>query len=282
MNAVSTVPLSAAHTIGAGKTLAQGADGIWYANERETISYLQEGNEVCFELEEKSFWFAHRNACLCALVRRFPPAGTIFDIGGGNGVVSRTLLDAGFDCVLVEPGRSGARNAMRRGIPMVICATFKTAGFAAGELPAVGLFDVLEHIEDDRAFLRELHEAMRGKGRLYLTVPAGYWLWSDDDVVAGHFRRYGVALLKERLHEAGFRVLYASRFFSILPLPLFVARVLPSLFGHRRLPREEYGRLHDRRARKMTDRIWAAEIGRIQRGAVIPFGSSCLVAAEKR
>jgi len=264
-----------------GEHLEQAPDGIWYAKAQEPISYLEEGNEVCFDLEEKSFWFAHRSACLRALVQRFPPAGTIVDVGGGNGAVSRALIEAGFPCVLVEPGPVGAGNARRRGIPTVICATLKTAGFARDSLPAVGLFDVLEHIEDDREFLRDLHGKLSTRGRLYLTVPAGAWLWSDDDVVAGHFRRYSARSLKGRLEEAGFRLRYFTHLFSLLPLPLFLARTLPSLFGRRRLRREKYGRLHETRARGLTERIWAAELRRVARGRVIPFGSSCMVAAEK-
>ena len=170
--------------------LEQGEDGIWYAPEREPVSYLEGGNEVCFEIEEDSFWFKHRGACLAAVVRRFPPSGAIYDIGGGNGFVARTLLDAGFDTVLVEPGESGARNAARRGIGTVICATLATAKFSPNSMPAAGIFDVLEHVENAGDFLGEIHRCLVPEGRLYITVPAFPWLWSDDDVVAGHYRRY--------------------------------------------------------------------------------------------
>ncbi|MGB8167110.1 MAG: methyltransferase domain-containing protein [Chthoniobacteraceae bacterium] len=257
------------------------AEGIWHATEREPVSYLEEGNAQCFELEEQSFWFAHRAACLQAVVRRFPPAGTIYDIGGGNGFVTRRLIDAGFDTVLIEPGEAGARNAARRGIPKVVCATLATAQFRAASLPAAGIFDVLEHIEDDGAFLGELHHALAPQGRLYVTVPAHSWLWSDDDVVAGHFRRHTIGGMTRRLHAAGFKLLYATYFFSLLPVALFALRSIPSLFGRRSLPRKSYGRLHQPRARSFTDRIWANELRRIENGGGISIGSSCLLVAEK-
>ena len=95
------------------KHLSRGEDGGWYACGREAISYSTEGNAKCFELEEGAFWFAHRGACLQATVRRLPPSGVIYDIGGGNGFVMKTLIDAGFETVLVEPGETGARNAAR-------------------------------------------------------------------------------------------------------------------------------------------------------------------------
>ena len=265
----------------AGAQLDRASDGVWYAREREPVSYLEEGNEVCFELEEQSFWFAHRGACLEAVVRRFPPSGTIYDIGGGNGFVTRRLIDAGFDTVLVEPGEAGARNAVRRGIPTVVCATLATAQFRAGSLPAAGIFDVLEHIEDDDAFLRELHRVLAAQGRLYITVPALPWLWSDDDVVAGHFRRHTIGSMKRRLQAGGFKLLYATYFFSLLPFPHFALRSIPSLFGRRPLARKNYGRLHQPRARTLTDRIWANELHRIENGGRIPIGSSCLIVAQK-
>jgi hypothetical protein len=46
-----------------------GDDGIWRAGEQEPISYPQEGNDRCFEIEDKSFWFQHRNACIVELVK---------------------------------------------------------------------------------------------------------------------------------------------------------------------------------------------------------------------
>ena len=262
--------------------LERGEDGVWYARDREPVSYLEDGNQMCFELEEDSFWFKHRGACLAAVVRRFPPVGAIYDIGGGNGFVARTLLDAGFDAVLVEPGETGARNAARRGIGTVICATLATAKFAPDSLPAAGIFDVLEHVENAPDFLGEIHRCLAPEGRLYITVPAFPWLWSDDDVAAGHYRRYTLATLSSAVEAAGFAPLYRTCLFSPLPLPLLLLRCLPSLFGRRALPRKTYGSLHRQRANWLTDRIWAAELRRIESGRTIPFGSSCLLVAEKR
>jgi SAM-dependent methyltransferase len=261
--------------------LARGDDGIWRAGEREPISYLEEDNDACFAFEDQSFWFAHRGACLRTIVRRFPPSGPIYDIGGGNGYVTRILLDAGFDAVLVEPGEAAVRNAAVRGIPMIVCATLASARFRAESLAAVGLFDVLEHIDDDLSFLRELQRALIPGGRLYLTVPAYSWLWSHDDVRAGHFRRHTISGMRRRLETTGWKLLYSTYIFSLLPAPIFVWRSLRSLFGRRVLPRADYARLHRARARSFTDRVWDLELRRLLHGRSIPFGSSCLLVAEK-
>jgi len=279
--AATPITPSGFHPGSLGGTLELAADGIWYSGEREAVSYLETGNATCFEIEEGSFWFQHRAACLTAVIQRFLPGGTIYDIGGGNGFVARSLIDAGFDAVVVEPGETGARNARRRGIPTVVCATLSSANFAADILPAAGLFDVLEHVENDVAFLGEIHRCLAPGGRLYVTVPAYSWLWSDDDVVAGHFRRYTITKLTARLQAVGFKRLFGTYFFSLLPLPLLLLRTLPSFLGRRTLPRQKYAGLHQPRARWLTDRIWAAERRALADGRAVPFGSSCLIVAER-
>ena len=97
-------------------------DGIYYADSSENVSYPDNGNDNCFEIEDTSFWFRHRNHCIVEMVRNYPPTGNgpIFDVGGGNGFVAQGLINAGWETVVVEPVVSGARNAKKRGLPNVI------------------------------------------------------------------------------------------------------------------------------------------------------------------
>jgi len=261
--------------------LQRNPDGVWRGRGTEPVSYPATGNAACFALEDGSFWFAHRNACLLALLRRFPTAGPFFDIGGGNGFVAAALqAEAGIPVVLVEPGADGVRHAQARGLRTVVHATLKEAHFRDGSLPAIGFFDVMEHIEDEQEFLGEVRRCLAADGRIYLTVPAGRWLWSDADVQAGHFRRYTFASLQRALRCAGFRPLFMSRMFSTLPLPLFLCRCLPSLFGHRQLSARSYSSQHQPRGRRLMERVLQWELARLARGRSIPFGTSCLAVAE--
>lgn len=93
---------------------------------------------------------------------------------------------------------------------------------------------MIEHIEDDVEFLRNAVKLLVPGGRVYATVPAFQSLWSADDVASGHFRRYRVAALEAILKRAGLRVEYSTYFFWILPLPLFLLRVLLPELGLRR------------------------------------------------
>ncbi len=189
LGALSGVTMADIQSITTGLKL--GKDGIWYGIDTQDISYPPDGNEACFAIEDSSFWFRHRNNCIISAVRSYPPEnkGTIFDIGGGNGFVSLGLANSGFDVALVEPGRTGASNAKRRGLKTVICATTESARFKPHSLSAVGLFDVVEHIEDDLSFLRFFRSLLKQGGRLYMTVPAYSFLWSEEDVLSGTFQK---------------------------------------------------------------------------------------------
>lgn len=218
-----------------GANLSRGEDGIWYGEGHEAVSYPEEGSAACFDVEDDSFWFAHRNRCIVSIVGAFaPPRGEpICDIGGGNGFVSQGLARAGHEVVIVEPRPVGARNARARGLEHVICASTETAGFRPQSLSAVGLFDVIEHLGDDLAFLGALRELLRPTGLMYLTVPSHPFLWSGEDAAAGHFRRYAAHELETKLEQAGFRVAFSSGIFRFLLVPIFLVRALPWKLGFR-------------------------------------------------
>jgi len=182
----------------------------------------------------------------------------------------------------VEPGFIGAKNARMRGLDAVICSTLEESGFNPHSLPAVGIFDVIEHINDDDAFLLLLHELLIPNGRLYLTVPAYQWLWSVTDKNSGHFRRYSLPEILGKLKKNGFCIEYASYFFMLLIFPTFLFRVLPDRLGFRK-NRSTKGYLRELSLssnwmNRMFDCIFDMERKLIGKG--LPFGGSCLVVVK--
>lgn len=267
-----------------------GEDGIWQGADSQDISYPADGNEACFAVEDNSFWFRHRNDCIIAAVKAYPPEdkGTIFDVGGGNGFVSLALANSGFDVALVEPGRNGASNAKRRGVKTIICATTDSARFKPHSLSAVGLFDVVEHIENDLSFLTSCRNLMKQGGRLYLTVPAYSYLWSQEDVSAGHFKRYTLKGICGVLESAGFELEFASYIFRFLPIPIALFRALPYRLGLARAGRKKSqnaARDHVVKGGVLAN-IFSfflkSEVQNIRKGHSMSFGGSCLVVARNR
>jgi 2-polyprenyl-3-methyl-5-hydroxy-6-metoxy-1,4-benzoquinol methylase len=259
-------------------------DGIWVAGRRTPVSYPEEGSRRFLEIEEDSFWFQHRNTCILAAAGAFPPDGAVFDVGGGNGVVSLALRRAGIEVVLVEPGPEGARNARARGIENVICCTLEDAEVRPRALPAVGLFDVVEHVDDDVGFMREIAQLLMPGGRAYLTCPAYKFLWSVEDEYARHCRRYTRRSLAAMLQSAGFSLEYCTYVFSLLPVPIFLLRTIPSWLGLRTVAsRHQEAREHRRLPGPLAhplNGLLALERGAIRRRIALPFGGSCLAVAR--
>jgi SAM-dependent methyltransferase len=260
-------------------------DDIWAAKSKPKISYPDEANEMCFHIEETSFWFRHRNNCIIEVVKQFPPKGIFFDIGGGNGFVAKELQENGIETVLVEPGEIGVANARKRKLKHIICATLENAGFKSHTLSTVGLFDVVEHIEDDKAFLKLVFELLEPGGRLYITVPAFNFLWSGEDDYAGHFRRYTIKNLRKILQEIGFHIEYTTYIFSVLPVPIFLFRSLPNRL--KLLPKRNSEETHKHEHSQpggMMGRLLRKTLNierqRIRHKKRVPFGSSCLIAAK--
>lgn len=249
------------------------------------VFYPDRGNAACFEIEAEPFWLRHRTECILSAMRRFPPVGPVFDVGGGNGFVAKAIVEAGFQAILVEPGMSGISNARRRGLKPVIQSTVECAGFRESSLSAIGLFDVLEHIEDDLRLLRLARRLLVPSGILSLTVPAHQLLWSHADAASGHFRRYRVSTLRRLLLKTGWKPVFATYFFAILPLLMFVFRCLPHYLGFRR---GQSCHRPDARCNASHASSWWRRIGCVlkwdrtflSRGRSLPFGASCLVVAK--
>lgn len=264
--------------------LVPAGPGLWRAADGPRVSYPASGHTTLFAIEDASWWFRHRNACIVAAMRRLPPAGPVADLGGGNGVVTAALAAAGIGAFLVEPGAEGVRNAGLRGVTPIVRATFEAAGFRPGALPAAGLFDVLEHVEDDVAFLRAIATALAPGGRLYCTVPAHGALWSAEDDAAGHRRRYATRTLRSALAAGGFMLEQLTPLFWFLPLPVLVARTLASRHGLR-----PDGPAASRRGeyvlRGPADRAVRAALGPeralVARGRGFPGGTSLLAVARR-
>lgn len=270
--------------------LAQVAPGLtrlgpryWSAEHGGAVSYPTAAQAKLAAIEETSYWFLHRNEIIGSMVDRFPPSGLVVDIGGGNGFVSLGLHKRGVATILLEPGRDGADVAHGRGLT-VVRGVLKPDMFAAGQVPAIGLFDVIEHIEDDAGFLGMVHTSLVAGGYVYITVPALRMLWSSDDVFAGHHRRYSQKSLATVLSRAGFEVLAVSAFFSLLVPPILLLRAVPSLLGLRRVETDDDAFSHHAPSPGMASamlRALAFERAAIARGWSIPVGSSLVAVAYK-
>jgi 2-polyprenyl-3-methyl-5-hydroxy-6-metoxy-1,4-benzoquinol methylase len=96
---------------------------------------------------------------------------------------------------------------------------------SAETFDVIGEFDVLEHIEDEKAVLMAMHRALRPGGDIALTVPQHPRLWSGTDEAAHHKRRYERGELEKKVEAAGFRVLFSSSYTALLLPQMMLSRL---------------------------------------------------------
>ncbi|MDY9920627.1 MAG: methyltransferase domain-containing protein [Synergistota bacterium] len=267
--------------------LQEDAYSIAHTRKTADISYPSTGNDLCFQLEDKSFWFRHRNNCILEAVRKYPPNGEILDIGGGNGYVTRRLIDEGYPSVLLEPGLSGAYNGkVGRNLPHVICGTLEDLSLSDSSISAAGCFDVIEHVEDDVKFVSEIARVFIPGGLLYTTFPAYQWLWSACDDYSGHFRRYNIKTIDDLLGEH-FNIIYYTYFFGCLTAPLLLLKSAPYHLGIiRKRPNffsneTEHGTSGGLTA-SLIELMLKNETKMIREGRRKTLGTSCLVVASRK
>lgn len=127
----------------------------------------------------------------------------LLDFGAGIGTFAQALLARGVHVEAVEPD-----DAQRRQLESLGIVAFRSIGDVGdGVFSGVYTLNVLEHIEDDAAVLKELHRVLRPHGRLLIYVPALPLLFTAMDVRVGHVRRYRRRELLDRVESAGFAVL---------------------------------------------------------------------------
>jgi SAM-dependent methyltransferase len=240
--------------------------------------------------EDRHFWFQGRNHVIAAVLRRLagglPPRPRVLEMGCGNGnvlrVLERALPGARIDGAdLFEERLSYARR--RTGCRLFQADIYKARFEYSYHL--IGLFDVLEHLPDDRGALRALYAALERGGRLFLTVPAHMRLWSHADRYAGHYRRYAPAGLRAALAECGFEVEHCSQFMAALTPLMWLKRRLAAGDGQAD-PEEDRRRfLKELRVVPGVNRVlkWllCLEAPLLRAGWRLPLGTSVLAVARR-
>jgi SAM-dependent methyltransferase len=228
-------------------------------------------------LEAGNFWFRARNRLLAwALRRYFPRARSFLEVGCGTGFVLAGIATAFPELKLAasEAASDGLVHAAAR-VPGASLMQMD-----ARRIPFRDEFDVIEHIEDDRAVLAGLRAAAAPAGGLLLTVPQHPFLWSEFDARAGHVRRYRAAELRGKVLEAGFEIVRMTSFVTLL-LPLMLASRLAQ-----RRPRRDYDPLAELRIAPWLnwslEKVLDAERLPIRAGISLPAGGSLLVVAKRR
>jgi SAM-dependent methyltransferase len=241
--------------------------------------------ELMTEVEPTHFWFVSRNRILADVLRRYcPNPARILEIGCGTGFVLAGLRR------LFPAARLSASDIYTEGLAFAAQRVPDAALFQMDarhipyheEFDLIGMFDVLEHIEEDEAVLRQVFAASKAGAGVILTVPQHRWLWSRMDDFAHHKRRYSRGELVEKLQRAGYEVEYATSFITLLLPLMLAARLLRQPAGSTMEDQMEAAGLRiGKLANALMQAAMAFERRMIGWGMRLPWGGSLLVFARK-
>ena len=149
---------------------------------------------------------ALRERLLLDLLLSVEPGSQVLNAGAGQGTFSLRLEKHGFDVTSVDDSEAAVAVLRRRLSGEVRQADVTDLPFDDGRFDAAVLGEVLEHVPDDEAALREVARVLRPGGVLAASVPAGPSRFGPSDRWAGHLRRYSREALTSACESAGFRV----------------------------------------------------------------------------
>ena len=138
--------------------------------------------------------------------------------------------------------------------------------------------DVLEHIREDNEALKKLFSLLRPGGWLVLTVPALMSMWSYNDELNHHFRRYEKEELIFKTEQAGFQVEKCSYYNCFLFAPAWFVRKVKNIFRIR--TSDVYGKAKKSFINSLLSTIFISEKYCLRKNS-FPIGVSLITACQR-
>jgi SAM-dependent methyltransferase len=236
---------------------------------------------IMYEVEGKHWWFFGRRKIIEGFVEKIcrdigKRKPRILDVGCGTGANLQMLSQFGA-AEGVDVSSEALEFCRARGLANVKQGAAETLPHGDASFDLVTGLDVVEHLDDDIAGLREMRRVLRPGGRALLFVPAFMFLWGVQDDISHHRRRYDLRELKQKVNEAGLSVERATYANITFFWPILLGRLLMRLTRIR--PSSE-NNITIRALNGFLGRILGAEGWLLQR-MNFPFGVSIVCVARR-
>ena len=233
-------------------------------------------------VEDSHWWFVGRRAILEEFLRQITQNPNskiqnpkILDVGCGTGANLEMLANFGA-AEGVDVSDDALEFCKIKGLK-AHKGLAESLPFAESSFDVVTALDVVEHLDDDVAGLKEMHRVLKSGGKTLIFVPAFMWLWGVQDDVSNHRIRYTKRQIIERLQSAGFeieRATYANwTFFA----PILAGRTLMKITG---IKPESENNVNISALNGIFGKIFSSEKFWL-RNFDFPFGVSIVIVAKK-
>ncbi|CAN5294582.1 class I SAM-dependent methyltransferase [soil metagenome] len=235
------------------------------------------------EVEGSHWWFVGRRAILESFLRQIRSSLVtrrsslkILDVGCGTGANLEMLAQFG-EAEGVDVSDDALEFCRQKGLKAKK-GLAETLPYEDDTFDLTTALDVIEHLDDDIAGLREMFRVTKHGGYSLIFVPAFMWLWGVQDDISNHRIRYTKKQIVERLESAGYtieRATYANwTFFA----PILGGRTLMRLTG---IKPESENNVNISALNGIFGKIFGAERFWLQNFS-FPFGVSIVVVASKQ
>ncbi len=244
-----------------------------------------------YYLERSHWWFKARLRMLENLIvksvlpkRVSQSKLRILNVGVATGATTQMLQKYG-EVTSVEYDIHCCRFLLEKVGITAINASLTDLPFEKESFDLVCAFDVIEHIEDDKKALEEIHRVLIKNGVYFITVPAFDLLWSKHDEVNHHIRRYRLSKLSGLILNNNLTINYSSYFNFWLFFPIASVRILLNLIPRREKENSSGSDFEvmssSRSINKILYAVFISETFFLNNRVKLPVGLSILILGSK-
>jgi 2-polyprenyl-3-methyl-5-hydroxy-6-metoxy-1,4-benzoquinol methylase len=253
-------------------------------------NYPDRGFDLTDKNGESSFWVRSRNRLFKRIVYdNLSSTGKtkFLEIGcATGGFIQQIVGNKNLEITGSEIYLKGLLYA-KKNLPNVEFIQFDvTQGLIGEEFDLIVAFDVLEHIENDVAAIKNINKMLHNGGGLIITVPQHKFLWSKLDEILKHKRRYSRRELVTKLQENGFDIRQVTSFLFVLFPLMLISRIFDK--GRNQPPSDEPDSVAFEKRVKFPNALnWLLDLFMridevlIRLGISLPFGGTLVIVARK-
>jgi len=186
------------------------------------------------QVEETHWWYRARRDIVFDWVKRIMVIyknPQILDIGCGTGFNITYLHQLGYNQITgLDFSPDALAYCHSRQLEILLCGNAEKLPIHQHSYDIILTLDMLEHLKDDRSALSEVFRVLKPDGSLIIFVPAFQFLWSFQDEISHHQRRYTAKELKEKIIQAGFEIRKLTYVNSLLFPVVWFGRIMLRAF----------------------------------------------------